>query len=455
MSSKNKELELQNVEVIDNNVEICVSETYEMMSSANLIFAGVLYVFCIALLSVAVYMSPDPKFVQRRITETEARTKELSLAVRYSDLKYYHRSITFALQSTRPRRQPMIVVISGSIKLRKKGRTIRDLQIEERVYRLPSMQLVPIFVTNKLEINDILADLEITVTDGQFKDMYLVWYHENSSWIFFSILLRSVSFLVCLYLFFHLFTRIIQLKSKSATVLQKFLMYMSLLLAILWIPLSELRFFDLLKSITPILSLLDSLTSAVLVFVFNVICWNLRFRFTSSEVPFIKRSTFSLIIMCSILAIPKAVQFNDTFYQDIIEVWIPVGLIFTIMINMMRFPLTLESQTPEFLASFLHLFYSIPSISIIIFMMISRSERNSKISVFASGLNTISYLFLVLLHWPRDDAGMDAQYVQTDLQNNNIEDFSASDDQGHNWGKMTSLNDISGGQLDEEDANEM
>ena len=408
---------LNAIEVFNQGYEICVNETYELMSWKNFVNASILFVFCTILAGIAILISPAPKTVIiKRPEGTESRTKELTLAIRYRNLKFYHRSITYGIQSNLQKKN-MIVVVSGTIRFKKNSKVVKELTLEDKAIRLYPKTITPIFNTGNREITDIMADLDITLTDGSFDSIYTVWSHENSSWIFFTILLRIVSFLVALYLFFHLFTRIVQMKKKSPTYTQRFLMVSCLAFAVLWLPLPELRYFDLLKSLSPVISLFENINYATIFYVMNVVCWSLVYRFTDSEIPFIKRSTFALFMMCGCLALPRAFQYKDTFYQDILQTWIPTATMILFTLNLLRFPVYLQSGTPEFTSSFIHLFCTIPSMAIMIFVTATNAERNSKVSVFGAALNTISVLFLVLLHWPRDDAGADAQYIAADQSN--------------------------------------
>ena len=47
---KKKEIELNRIDLINENVEICVNETYELMINSNFLFAGILYVICLIFL---------------------------------------------------------------------------------------------------------------------------------------------------------------------------------------------------------------------------------------------------------------------------------------------------------------------------------------------------------------------------------------------------------------------
>ena len=413
-SQKKNEPTLNAIDVLSQGYEVCVNETYEMMSWRNFISATLLFILCVILVAVSIAISPQPKTtIIKRPEGTESRTKELTLAIRYRNLKFYHRSITYGIQSNLHKKN-MLVVVSGTIKFKKNTRVVKELTLEERVIRLFPKTVVPLFSTGRREITDIMADLDLTLTDGSFDDIYTVWTHENASWIFFTILLRSVSFLVALYLFFHLFTRIVQMKKKSPTYTQRFLMVSCLVLAVLWLPLPELRNFDLLHSLSPIISLFENINYATVFYVMNVVCWNLVYRFTDSEIPFIKRATFALFMMCGCLALPRAFKYKDPFYQDILEIWIPTATMLLFVLNLMRFPIYLNSSSPEFTASFIHLFCTIPAMAIMIYCTATNADRNSKLSVFSTAMNTISLLFLVLLHWPRDEAGDDAQYIAAD-----------------------------------------
>ena len=405
---------LNAIEVFNQGYEVCVNETYEMMSWRNFISATVLFALSVLAAALAIYVSPAPKTTIIKRTEgTEDRTKELNLAIRYRNLKFYHREITYGIQNNLFKKN-MLIVVSGTIKYKKNTRVVREIIMEEKVFRLLPKTVTPIFSTGHRDITEIMADLEVTLTDGSFDDLYTVWTHENASWIFFSILVRCVSFLVALYLFFHLFTRIVQLKKRTATYTQRFLMVSCLVLAILWLPLPELRYFDLLKSLSPLISLLENINYATVFYVMNVVCWNMLFRFTDAEIPFIKRSTFALFMMCGCLALPRAFRYKDSFYQDILEVWIPTAAMLLFTLNLMRFPVYLNAGSPEFSSSFIHLFTTIPAMAIMVYVTATSAERNSKLSVFSASLNTFSILFLVLLHWPRDDAGADAQYIAAD-----------------------------------------
>lgn len=413
-STKKKDPLLTAVDLFNEGYELCVNETYELMNTKSFIMAGVLFVVCVLLTAISILISPDPKFtIIKKTEDTEGRTKALSLAIRYKDLKFYHRAITYGIQSNFPRK-PLLIVVSGTIKLKKNGRIEREQTLEDRPFRLPPKTLVPIFTTGRKEVTDIVADLDITLTDGSFENLYTIWTHENASWIFFNILIRTVSFLTALYLGFHLLTRLASLKNKSPTYTQRFLMIACFVLAVFWLPLPELRYFDLLKSLTPIIVLMENINYALVFYIINVVCWNLHFRFTDAEIPFIKRSTFALFMMCGVLALPKAVRFNDLFYQDILEIYIPAATMAAITLNLVRFPLFLNSNSPEFVSSFVHLFCSVPAMVVMIYATATKAERTSKLSVFSALLNTISILFLVLIHWPRDETGFDAQYVAAD-----------------------------------------
>lgn len=411
MESKKKDPILTAVDIFNAGYELCVNETYELMNTKSFVSAGILFVVCVLLTALAIFISPNPKFtIIKKPEGTEERTKALSLAIRYKNLKFYHRAITYGIQSN-VQKKPLLIVVSGTIKLKKNGRIEKEQTLEDKPFRLPPKTIVPIFTTGRREVTDIVADLDITLNDGTFDNLYTIWTHENASWIFFNILIRSVSFFTALYLGFHLLTRLASLKNKSPTYTQRFLMIASFILSIFWLPLPELRYFDLLKSFTPLISLLENVNCAFLFYIINVVCWNLHFRFTDAEIPFIKRTTFAFFMMCGVLALPKAIRFNDTFYQDILEVWIPAATMAAITLNLIRFPLFLNSNSPEFMSSFLHLFCAVPAMAMMTYATAIRAERTSKLSVFSAMLNTLSYMFIVLVHWPRDDAGADAQYV--------------------------------------------
>lgn len=411
-----EEIELKNIDLVNDDAELCVNETFEFMTISNLAWSAGLFLACCLFVGIAIFIAPEPRFVDRRLCEANERTKELNVAIRFSDLKFYHRSITFCLESIRNRGRPMMVVVSGSVKLRFKGRTTNEVNLEERVYKLPSQEVVPIFTTGRVQMTDIVADLDVTMTEGKFKDMYLVWNLENSSWVFFSILLRAVTCVVALSIFVYLSTRIAALKDQSPAYIHKFILFFAVAFMIVWLPLSELKYFDLLVSYMPMVSLLDTVNLALMMFVVNVMCWDLVYRYSDEEFGFLKKSAFMFVIACGILALPKAIKFNDTLYQDILEVWVPAIALGITILNLLRIPLLLDRETPEFQASFLHMVICVPALALTLYLVLSRSERNCRLDMFSSAVNTITFLFLVLLHWPRDDSGYDAQYIRPDLQ---------------------------------------
>ncbi|OHT00543.1 hypothetical protein TRFO_07858 [Tritrichomonas foetus] len=394
------------------------------MPKKNLLWAAIIYIICGLFFGIIIFISPAPFFIEKKITDTNEKIKELNLAVRYSDLKFYHRSITFGLQSIRNRGKPLIVVVSGNIKLRYNGKTVHEINIEEHVFKLPIQQIVPLFSSGRLQATDIIADLDITISEGRFKDMYLVWYLENASWVLFVFLVRFSSFLIALFVFLKLSSRILTLKDQSATYTQRFILIISAVFSVLWIPLPELRYFDILTSLSPIFDLLNTMDIAFMIFMINFICWDLVYRFTDNEPQFVRRTVALFIIACLFLSLPKAIKFNDTSYQEILEVWIPLILLMVSTLNLIRFPVYLDWESPEFQSSFFHLFLAVVSIGLTIYAKAFDSERNSRTSILSASMNSITFLFMVLLHWPRDESGFDKQYIAPDQQESYIGELS-------------------------------
>lgn len=386
-----------------DNVEICVSETYELMDVRSFVRAAVLFLACHALIVVLILISPQAKFKSWKITEVSSKTVELTLALRYTGLKFYHRHVKFGLESMQQSGKTMSILVSGTVKLMKGPICVKPLVIENSQYALLKTKTVEIFQTYNYEITDIIADLDISAIEGEFNYMTLVWSHDNPSWLFFAILARCIMFLVSLFVFLKLFSQITLLKKKFPTYLHRYILISSFILMVLWLPIPELRYFDILTEFSPILDLYDRLCYVYMFYFITIVCYSMVFKFTADEVPFFKRSAFVCLIVAVVVSLPAAIKFYDPFYQDILELSIPIAFMIVATINLLRFPLQLEPQSSEFSSSFFHLGFSLPCMVLMIFAISTKTERNSKFGVGLSLMNALCFIFLVLLHWPRDE----------------------------------------------------
>ena len=409
MKNRREREELQEaVDFFDSSI-FC-TESFETMSTKNAIMAIVLYCFSTLFLLALVYFSPQILYTTESKIETQKRTKEVGLQIKLTDLKNFHKAVKLGLKTGTSSRRSISVIVTGTIKLKRYGQVVREFNLESSVFLLSSSKYDFIFNSGNYKIDEIIANVNVYSSDSYFNELFYEWVFENSSWTFFSLLIRSCVCLIIILVIIS-FSRALPFGEFEPTFMESFTKRFSLLFILAFAPIPELLQFFEIQKLDAILEYYDFISSHLLIAYMIISAWDLSVRNSDKEERFIEKVVLSFIVIMCVLTIPRLIKLNNENIQEFFENWLPLFVLLGISFSLTFVPDKIKSANPEFRCSYLHMFLILPPVLANVFLNGNKEKRISKIGLLSSLLTSLSFVFVMFLHWPQESSENPLLYV--------------------------------------------
>ena len=424
---KKKMKDLKKEDNLDNlDTSFLCTEAFETMNGKNNLMAAILYVICGLFVFLIVRISPAMTYTKSGFVPTSNHPKSIGLQLKLADLQTTHSSVKLQLFTANVSRAALGVVVTGFIKLKKYGQTVREFRLDSNSFLL-SNEATTIFDTGHYKIDEVQANIEVNSVDSVFESICFQWVAENASWIYFTLLIRSVVFIMVVSLLVG-FKRGLPKQDFEPTYIQSFITRISFILMISFAPVPELlRLFEITK-LEPFFDYFDVVSTNLVLAFLIMSAWDLTVHNTDNEAKFVERMTLAVIFVLVVLTIPKGIRFSNEDIQSFLEDWLSLFVILCCTFTLTFVPDRVKKMRPEFACSIVHLFIILPSILSNIYLRVQEEKRPSKIGLLSALFSSLSFVFILFLHWPQEADGGPSMYIAMERDRPKKSKQSSDDD---------------------------
>lgn len=387
-------------------------EVFQHMEVKNLIQAVVLYAITCVIVVTFLWFSPTVTYTKESKVSVTGQTREVGLELHLTNLKFYHRSVSWGIRMERTERRitDYIITVNGFIKLKKNGNLVRDFIIDNNAFHLKLLQFQEVFSTGQYNVDEIVANINLISADNYFNEFVYVWVFENYSFIFFHSMIRGIIFLIVCFSLFKFRKTLSQLDCEP-TYMQALTSRLSPILALCFFPLPEL--FNLIGkfNFVRISEYFDFISISFMIVYVVISAWDLPVHNTEEESSKIELYYGASIITIVLLLIPKAIKLFNNELQNFLEHWLQLFIILGVTFSLLFIPDRLKPGTPQLRTCLVHIVFAILPSIFYSFYKATSVARNSKIGLLMHLYSSISFIFVLFMHWPLDPSSSLPSYI--------------------------------------------
>jgi hypothetical protein len=288
-----------------------------------------------------------------------------------------------------------------------------------------------VFDTGYYKIDEIQANIEVNSVDSVFESINFQWVAENASWVYFTLLIRSVVFVMLVSLLVS-FRRALPKENYEPTYMHSFISRFTFVFAAAFAPIPEiLRFFEISKG-EGLFDYFDVVSTNLILAFFIISAWDLTVHNTEREAKFVEKMTLGVVLVIILLTIPNGVKFSDGELQNFMENWLPLFVVLICTLTLVLVPDNVKRAQPEYPGSLIHLFFCFPSVFSNVYLRVNEEKRPSKLGLLSALLMSLSFAFILFLHWPQEATDSYALYTPMEQDKSKKRKQSSDDDDDNN-----------------------
>lgn len=382
-------------------------EAFEQMDTRSFIYSVILFAACCIISLLFIWISPSPNLNLEHKIETQSNTKEVSIQLSMKNLKFYHRSLTFLVKSNNKFRA-MGIIVTGFVKLKKNNLVIREFTIENLPLKLFNNKYSQVFSTGKFSVDEIGGYINFISKDQPIQALEYTWQLENSSFIFFHLLLKSVICIIITLMLFKFIRKVDKLESEP-TYIQALTHRLSYVFAFCFLPIPEICYFMNIRGFQTLISSFEFVSVITLISYMVISAWDLSVHNADSEPQFIEKLFALAIFLIVVLLLPQTFKIGYGEIQNFLENWLGIFTILVIVFSLTIIPDRIKKQAPEHKVSIVHIAYTLIPTLVYAYFKSTNQKRISICGLLLFIYTAIAFSFILLLHWPEEAS----EYVTT------------------------------------------